>query len=75
MTERNKLTQSDVDNAGPRAKSYPLSDGGDLALQVRPTTGKRTWYVRRKIKGKLINRRIGHPETMSLQEARGASGA
>ncbi len=67
----NPLTDTQIKNAKPRAKEYNLSDGGGLALRVKPN-GTKLWLLNypRPYTGKRTNMGLGGYPTVTLAEAR-----
>lgn len=63
------LTDKQCRAATPRDKTYQLSDGNGLALEVRPS-GKKYWIVRMWSDGKETRRSLGPYPTVTLREAR-----
>ena len=68
MAEK-KLAEVSVRNAKPRDRSYKLSDGGGLHLQVNPT-GSRWWRLRYTFDGKEQMLSLGVYPAVSLRDAR-----
>lgn len=68
MAEK-KLAEVAVRNAKPRDRSYKLSDGGGLHLQVNPT-GSRWWRLRYTFDGKEQMLSLGVYPAVSLRDAR-----
>lgn len=67
----NKLTDRAILTAKPRTKEYELTDGGGLALRVRPD-GSKLWAVRlvSPVTGKRPRVYLGSYPDLSLQDAR-----
>lgn len=64
------LTEAQVKNSKPRDKSYKLSDGGGLYLEIMPT-GSKLWRMKFKRKNGKENRlAFGRYPEISLAEAR-----
>jgi integrase len=63
------LSQLAIINAKPRDKSYLLSDGDGLHLQIY-TTGSRLWRLRFRFRGKANMLSLGAFPAVSLKEAR-----
>lgn len=64
-----KLTARQVETAKPKDKSYKLSDGGGLYLEVT-TTGSRYWRLKYRYGGKEKRLAFGVYPDVSLAEAR-----
>ncbi|MBZ6972582.1 tyrosine-type recombinase/integrase [Klebsiella grimontii] len=64
-----KLTARQVDTAKPKEKSYKLSDGGGLYLEVA-TSGSRYWRLKYRYAGKEKRLAFGVYPEVSLAEAR-----
>jgi len=63
------LTDVAIRNAKPRPKSYKLSDGGGLYLQVEPSGGK-LWRQKYRFEDREKKLAIGSYPAISLSEAR-----
>ena len=63
------LTDTGIRNAKPRAKSYKLTDGAGLYLEVMPS-GARYWRMRYRIAGKDTRLAFGVYPEVTLAEAR-----
>ena len=63
------LTDKAIRNAKPRAKSFKLTDGAGLYLEVMPN-GSRYWRMRYRIAGKDTRVAFGVYPSVSLAEAR-----
>jgi integrase len=63
------LTDTAIRNAKPRAKSYKLTDGAGLYLEVMPN-GARYWRMRYRIAGKDTRLAFGVYPEVTLAEAR-----
>ena len=63
------LTDTAIRNAKPRAKSYKLTDGAGLYLEVMPN-GSRYWRMRYRVTGKDTRLAFGVYPEVSLSEAR-----
>ena len=63
------LTDTAIRNAKPRAKSYKLTDGAGLYLEVMPN-GARYWRMRYRVTGKDTRLAFGVYPEVSLAEAR-----
>jgi len=63
------LTDAQVRQAKPRAKSYTLADSGGLALFVTPR-GTKHWHFRFTWKGKQPRISLGSYPQVSLRQAR-----
>ncbi|TWI61346.1 uncharacterized protein DUF4102 [Desulfobotulus alkaliphilus] len=51
MTIKYAITSAECECAVPQQQRYALSDGGGLHLIVQPS-GKKSWHVRYRVKGK-----------------------
>lgn len=61
--QSNKLTATNVKAAKPKEKSYKLSDGGGLYLEISPN-GSRYWRLKYRFNGREKRLAIGvYPET------------
>jgi integrase len=69
MARAGNLDTRTIEAAKPRAKSYRLSDGGGLLLEVTPT-GAKKWAVRFMQAGKRRDMGLGGFPLVSLREAR-----
>ncbi|WP_254276858.1 integrase arm-type DNA-binding domain-containing protein [Halomonas sp. 3H] len=67
--QTNKLTATAVRNAKPRDKTYRLTDGGGLYLEVTPAGGH-YWRLKYRFHGKEKRLAIGVHPTTSLADAR-----
>ncbi|MDR2529199.1 MAG: Arm DNA-binding domain-containing protein, partial [Synergistaceae bacterium] len=63
------LTELMVKQAKAEEKTYHLSDGRGLALEVRPN-GKKYWIIRYWVSGKERRSSIGPYPGVTLREAR-----
>lgn len=63
------LNAKKVDNAKGKEKTYKLSDGGGLYLQVEPN-GSRYWRLKYRFGGKEKRLSFGVYPTVTLAEAR-----
>lgn len=63
------LTDYMVKNAKSKEKSYIISDGGGLYLQISPN-GSKYWILRIYVSGKEIRRSLGTYPEISLKAAR-----
>ena len=63
------LTNTSISNAKPKEKTYKLSDGGGLYLQVNPS-GYRCWKYDYRLYGKRGTYTIGPYPDISLKQAR-----
>lgn len=63
------LTDTAIRNAKPRAKSYKLTDGAGLYLEVMPS-GARYWRMRYRVAGKDTRLAFGVYPEVTLAEAR-----
>ena len=67
-----RLTKAEIAKLRPEAKRYDVYDDSDsrgLAITVMPS-GVRTWYVIRKVKGKVERDRIARVEDIDPERAR-----
>ena len=64
-----KLTDINIKKAKKREKSYKISDGGGLYIQIEPTGGK-LWRYKYRFHGKEKLLALGKYPDVSLQEAR-----
>jgi len=64
-----KLTARQIDSAKPREKSYKLSDGGGMYLEIFPN-GAKSWRLKYRIAGKEKRVVFGTYPLLSLAEAR-----
>lgn len=64
-----KLTARQVETAKPKDKSYKLSDGGGLYLEVT-ASGSRYWRLKYRYGGKEKRLAFGVYPEVSLAEAR-----
>ncbi len=64
-----KLNVKTCDNAQPRSKSYKLSDGGGLILEVMPS-GSKLWRSRYRFSGVEKVLSLGAYPAVSLRDAR-----
>lgn len=63
------LSVAAINNAKPKAKTYTLSDGDGLSLEVTPK-GKKLWRFRYQLCGKRNRLSFGTYPTVGLKEAR-----
>jgi len=63
------LSEKVCRDAKPQARSYQLSDGNGLALEVRPT-GRKYWIARLRHDGREVRRSLGVYPVIPLKEAR-----
>jgi len=63
------LKPATINNAKPREKSYALTDGGGLLLEVLPS-GNRTWRFKYHLNGKREKVTIGAYPAFSIKQAR-----
>lgn len=68
-TTSDSLTDTAIRQAKPKAKSYKLSDGGGLYLEVMPN-GSKYWRQKYRINGKEKRLALGVYPEVSLKEAR-----
>lgn len=66
---KEKLNSSQIKSAEPQEKTYCLSDGGNLFLEVT-TTGKKSWRYNYRLNKKAKTYRIGKYPAVSLSNAR-----
>ena len=66
---KEKLIDSTVKSAEPKDKTYCLSDGGNLFLEITKT-GYKSWRYNYRINSKSKSYRIGRYPEVSLAEAR-----
>lgn len=64
-----KLTARQIDSAKPKEKSYKLSDGGGMYLEIFPN-GAKSWRLKYRIAGKEKRVVFGAYPLLSLAEAR-----
>ncbi|WP_158150982.1 tyrosine-type recombinase/integrase [Pantoea ananatis] len=64
-----KLTARQIDSAKPKEKSYKLSDGGGMYLEIFPN-GAKSWRLKYRIAGKEKRVVFGTYPLLSLAEAR-----
>lgn len=64
-----KLTARQIDSAKPREKSYKLSDGGGMYLEIFPN-GAKSWRLKYRIAGREKRVVFGTYPLLSLAEAR-----
>ena len=75
MSNTKQLSQNVVDNLRPQARRYDTADIGSrnsilgLIVRVEPS-GRKTWYVRYRLKGHRRMMRIGDASSMTLTRAR-----
>ncbi len=63
------LTETKLRNLKPREKTYSVSDGGGLFIEVMPG-GKRAWRLRYRFNGRQEKVTLGEYPAYSLAEAR-----
>ena len=63
------LTDLMIKQALPEEKTYHMSDGGGLSLEIRPN-GKKYWIIRYRQNGKERRKSAGVYPAVSLKEAR-----
>ena len=63
------LKPATIDNAKPREKTYPLTDGGGLQLEVLPS-GSKTWRFKYHLNGKREKVTIGAYPAFTIKQAR-----
>ena len=61
-----------IDTLRPRAKTYRVSDGGGLLLEVRPS-GAKVWLCRLTVAGKRRDMGLGGYPAVTLKAARDAA--
>jgi integrase len=72
---KRRLTDTQIKQAKPRGKSYKLTDGGGLYLEIKPNGG-RFWRYRYRLMGKENVYALGtYPETMLADARRDHEGA
>ncbi|OKP00628.1 tyrosine-type recombinase/integrase [Xenorhabdus eapokensis] len=64
-----KLTARQIDTAKPKDKSYKLSDGGGMYLEIFPN-GSKCWRLKYRFAGKEKRLAFGTYPTVTLAEAR-----
>lgn len=64
-----KLTARQIDTAKPKDKSYKLSDGGGMYLEIFPN-GSKCWRLKYRFTGKEKRLAFGTYPTVMLAEAR-----
>lgn len=69
MAGSNKLTEAAVKQAKPKEKTYKLTDGGGLYLEVMPN-GSRYWRLKYRYAGKEKRLALGVYNTVTLSSAR-----
>ena len=63
------LTDTSIKRLKPKARSYLVSDGQGLGLEILPS-GSRSWRYRYRLNGKLEKVSLGHYRAFNLQAAR-----
>ena len=63
------LKPATIDNAKPRDKSYALTDGAGLQLEVLPS-GSKTWRFKYHLNGKREKVTIGAYPAFTIKQAR-----
>lgn len=63
------LTDRKVEALSIKDKRYIVTDGKGLVIRVYPS-GKKTWYFRTPVMGRLIDKRLGDYPELSIHQAR-----
>ena len=63
------LKPATINNAKPRERTYPLTDGGGLQLEVLPS-GSKTWRFKYHLNGKREKVTIGAYPAFTIKQAR-----
>ena len=73
---RKPLTDLAVRKARPKEKRYALFDAALRGFSLRvATSGAKTWFVMRRVNGRMVRHTIGRYPEYSLTEARAAAAA
>ena len=63
------LTTKKIDSLKPGATRYSIADSGGLTLRVQPS-GRKIWYLRSSIAGRVVDKKLGNFPDLSLMQAR-----